>query len=469
MAAEFVRRDAWSLSSEDPILTGYARAVGAMKERSDEDPTSWSYQAAIHGSETEPTQSLWNQCEHGSWYFLAWHRIYLYYFEQIVRAAVIETGGPEDWALPYWNYGLNGVNASLPEAFREPGDETNPLFVAQRAPGVNEGAMLPPTITSDTEALARPEFIGGPEFGGGIAPPQERFWNETGRIEQTPHNDVHSVIGRGGWMGNPDRAAKDPIFWLHHANIDRIWATWNANGGANPADSEWLEQPFGFFDAEGGEIAKTCGEVLDTIGDLGYTYDPAPGRCVTAEPEREPEAAMAAPTPSERKVVGATAEKVTLAGSSAEIPVEIDERAKEEVSAASSESDPRRLYLNLEDIEGEVNPGTVYGIYVNLPAGADPKELEAHRAGNVSFFGIERARKPRDDEHAHGLRVSVEVGGLLREISEGDRWEGEQIDVTLRPLTLIPAEGQGEEAAKEMESFEEDSPVQIGRVSLSVG
>ncbi|HET8863366.1 MAG TPA: tyrosinase family protein [Solirubrobacterales bacterium] len=438
-----------------------------MKERSEEDPTSWSYQAAIHGSEAEPALALWNQCEHGSWYFLAWHRMFLYYFEQIVRAAVVETGGPEDWALPYWNYGLNGIKASLPEAFREPADESNPLFVEQRAPGINEGAMIPPAITSDAEALSRPEFIGAPEFGGGVAPPHERFWNETGRLEQTPHNDIHNAVGRGGWMANPDEAAKDPIFWLHHANIDRIWATWNASGGANPADGEWLEQAFEFFDAEGSQVAKTCGEVLDTMEDLEYTYDPAPGECVTPEPG--PEAAMAPPTPAELKVVGATAEKVTLSGRAAEIPVEIDERAKQEVSAASSESDPRRLFLNLEDIEGEVNPGSVYGIYVNLPEDAGPEQLEAHRAGNVSFFGIERARKPRDDEHAHGLRVSVEVGNLLRSLSEGDRWEGEQIDVTLRPLALIPGEGQSEEAARELESFEEDPPIDIGRVSLSVG
>jgi tyrosinase len=468
MAEEFVRREVWSLSSEDPTLPAYAKAVEVMKERSEEDPTSWSYQAAIHGSEAEPALALWNQCEHGSWYFLAWHRMFIYYFEQIVRAAVIETGGPEDWALPYWNYGLNGINASLPEAFREPADETNPLFVQQRAPGINEGAMIPPAITSDAEALSRLQFVGAPEFGGGIAPPNQQFWSETGRLEQTPHNDIHNAVGRGGWMANPDEAAKDPIFWLHHSNIDRIWATWNADGGANPTEGAWLEQSFEFFDAEGNQVAKTCSEVLDTIEDLGYTYDPAPGG-VTPEPEPEPEAAMAAPIPPEPKVVGATTEKVTLAGSTAKVPVEIDERAKQEVRAASSESDPRRLFLNVEDIEGKVNPGSVYGIYVNLPPDADAEELEAHRAGNVSFFGIERARKPRDDEHAHSLRVSVEVGDLLRSLSEGDTWDGDQIEVTLRPLTLIPAEGQSEEAAKALESFEEDPPVHIGRVSLSVG
>ncbi|HEU4945001.1 MAG TPA: tyrosinase family protein, partial [Solirubrobacterales bacterium] len=107
-----IRREVRSLSPEDKILHAYSEAVRVMQERSDEDPTSWYYQAAIHGNEEASPQPLWNQCKHGTWFFVAWHRMYLYYFEQIVRAAIEKLGGPEDWAIPYWNYGLNGVNAS---------------------------------------------------------------------------------------------------------------------------------------------------------------------------------------------------------------------------------------------------------------------------------------------------------------------------------------------------------------------
>jgi tyrosinase len=466
-AKAHVRREVRSLPPGDQTLPAYARAVEAMRKRPHHDPTSWFYQAAIHGSEVRPAQKLWNQCRHGSWFFVAWHRMFVYYFERIVRAAVIETGGPKDWALPYWNYGLEGAHASLPEAFRKPtrDDGTpNPLYVAARAPGVNGGAMLPHAVTSDAKALARPRFAGVAEFGGGTAPPNQQFWSHTGRLEQTPHNDIHNAVGgRGGWMANPDEAAQDPIFWLHHSNIDRIWAAWSARGNADPGDSRWTGQSFEFFDANGKRVAKTCGEVRDTIEDLGYTYDPPPaGR----PPSLEPEALMPTPTPSEPKIVGATTEKLTLTGSSAAIPVAIDQRARQEVRDASSESDPRRLFLNLEDIEGEVNPGSVYGIYVDLPADAGEEELAAHHVGNVSFFGIERARNPRDDEHAHNLRVSVEVGDLLRSLGGGDTWDGEQIEVTLRPLTLIPAEGQAEELAQQAAA--EDPPVHIGRVSLSV-
>jgi tyrosinase len=35
-------------------------------------------------------------------------------------------------------------------------------------------------------------------------------------------------------MSDPGIAALDPIFYLHHCNIDRMWAVWNGGGKANP-------------------------------------------------------------------------------------------------------------------------------------------------------------------------------------------------------------------------------------------
>ncbi|KAF3234581.1 hypothetical protein TWF192_001254 [Orbilia oligospora] len=45
------------------------------------------------------------------------------------------------------------------------------------------------------------------------------------------HNDVHMQVGGNGIMGLISYAAFDPIFWLHHNNIDRLLAIWQA---ANP-------------------------------------------------------------------------------------------------------------------------------------------------------------------------------------------------------------------------------------------
>lgn len=480
MAAEgevLVRRDAWNLPEGDETLAWYARGVAAMKERGPEDPTSWAYQAAMHGSHVQPALALWNQCKHESWYFVAWHRMYLYFFERIVRQAVVEAGGPKDWALPYWNYGLGGENASIPPPFREPEENgsPNPLFVEQRRQGINEGWELPEEAISDANALARPGFVGTTEFGGGAGLP-EHFWGEPGVLELTPHGIMHVMIGGpGGWMTDPDEAAQDPIFWLHHANIDRIWAVWNANGGADPTDSKWLEQEFEFFDAGGGKATLKCSATLDTVADLGYTYDVIPAPAPEPEPEPEPLAAAMDPPVPEPKVVGATEEKLTLVGNATHVPVEIDQRARREVGEATRKDDPRRVVLNVEDIEADVNPASAYGIYVNLPENPDEEALKAHHVGNLSFFGIERARKPREDEHAHNPRVSVDVGDVLDRLGMG---EDEEVKVSFLPINLLRPGGEGprlasagpeQGVASETETSGEDPPVQIGRVSLSVG
>src|SRR5260370_23155567 len=64
----------------DPVTLWYAKAVADMQGRPVSDPTSWTFQAGIHGSTaTPPPGANWNQCQHSSWYFLSWHRAYLYW------------------------------------------------------------------------------------------------------------------------------------------------------------------------------------------------------------------------------------------------------------------------------------------------------------------------------------------------------------------------------------------------------
>src|ERR1700744_3340007 len=86
-----VRRDIWTLEEDDPIIVGYRRAVEVMKARKPEKRTSWSYQAAIHGTEARPNKKLWNECQHFGWYFLPWHRMFIHRFEEIVRKAMGES------------------------------------------------------------------------------------------------------------------------------------------------------------------------------------------------------------------------------------------------------------------------------------------------------------------------------------------------------------------------------------------
>jgi Common central domain of tyrosinase len=440
-----------------------------MKKREPDDPTSWSYQAAIHGTHSSPL-ALQTQCEHESWFFFPWHRIYLYYFEQIVRQAVVESGRPADWTLPYWNYGLGGGYDSLPEPFRQPASEANPLFVPVRRSYYNAGGPLPDLGSAEGAALSLREFIGNAMFGGGNLPPNRpRFWGQSGLPEGTPHGTVHVQLG--GWMRDPEEAAQDPIFWLHHANIDRIWAVWNEREAkANPVESNWTNHSFEFFDASGNQVAKSCGEVNET-GLLGYTYDPPPGGTVGEVTPTPPQPPTPPPgAPSEPKFVGATEEPFSLTGETTEVSMEIDPRAREEILDAADPDDPRHLYVNVEEIRGKTTPDTVYAMYLNLPEEPSPADYESRYLTSLSFFGLERTTDPAGDEAPHGMRVSTEVTRMIKILRDNTDWDRERLRLRFRPVVPEPSMDMPDEARELLASSHrpEHAPIEIGRISLSI-
>jgi tyrosinase len=284
-----------------------------MMARPIAEPTSWRFYAAIHGidphlwrqlahlssSDKLPSQTLsntfWKQCQHGSWYFLPWHRGYLLAFEANIRATVVQLGGPSDWALPYWNYFKPG-QAALPAEFATPtwpDPGQNPLYVAQRYGPQNDGNVVVPLDEVNLEALKDPDFTGvgsggGPGFGG-VDTGFSHQGQVHGAIESQPHDVVHGLVGGSdpnnptlpGLMSDPDTAALDPIFWLHHGNIDRLWASWIQGPPANadPTVSNWLEGPtaigqrgFSMPMPDGTTLTYTPQQFVD-VAALGYGYD----------------------------------------------------------------------------------------------------------------------------------------------------------------------------------------------------
>ena len=65
------------------------------------DPRSWAYQSAIHGTYLtgKPSGAPWNQCQHATWFFVPWHRMYLFQFESILRS-LLPAADRDSWALP---------------------------------------------------------------------------------------------------------------------------------------------------------------------------------------------------------------------------------------------------------------------------------------------------------------------------------------------------------------------------------
>jgi tyrosinase len=275
-------------------------------------------------------------------------------------------------------------------------------------------------------------------------------------------------------MADPDQAAEDPIFWLHHSNIDRIWSIWSGPTHKDPGDQRWNTQRFSFFNAHGSQVHQTCGDVRD-MNQLGYTYEGVPAHAAESaasgpRPE-EQEAAMTTTGDSEEEeraaeLVGASDAPVQLVGGPAQVSLQIDAKAKAAMLADAGVTEPTHIYLHVEDIEADQNPGTVYGIYVNLPDGASAQTAESHHAGNVSFFGVERARNPRGDEQAHSLQVTLEITELAHELAAQGEWDGQHVSVTFRPFGLIPADQPAQAHALPNSMSSSDSPVTIGRVSV---
>jgi hypothetical protein len=477
----FIRREAWALQSAntfDPITLAYAKAIQVMQTRPASDPTGWTYQAAIHASfAAPPPGATWNDCQHRSWFFLPWHRMYLYYFERIVRKAVLDAGGPADFALPYWNYDRPFPGNTLPPAFRTPtlpDGTANPLFVPspRRSAALMSGGQVPTTATSSATAMAMTNFSASPpslpSFGGGRVGPAH-FGNAPGELELTPHNVMHPTIGggtfgqcQGGLMTDPRCAALDPIFWLHHVNIDRLWNTWLASGGgrANPSEAAWLSQSFVFHDETGAQVTLTGADVVDSAAQLNYVYDDAP------IPVRMPLMAPAPSPPSQPpELAAASEETIQLAGTSASVTLTVPSSTRALVETPPDE--PRRVLVSVEDIEAESDPGLAYAVYLDAPGGGDDPDRERRHVGNVSFFGIETLKDPDQAHEGHaGLRHTFDATDVVSRLKEQKLWDPGSITVTFEPITVLPPPGV--ELPAVAEGRQPVAPVRIGRVSLFV-
>jgi tyrosinase len=466
VASVLVRRDIWSLELEQewhPITAAYALAIDKMTSLDSEKSGSWAYQAAIHGMNGAPDDYR-NQCQHNTWFFLPWHRMYLFWFERIVRAVIADLEGvseevKEAWALPYWNYGRGENYARLPDSFladKRPDGTDNPLHVANRNPDIAAGGPLDPFETSDSaldEPVFAPDDAHASSFGGAVTK-----WNHfdespgaaPGALEITPHGDVHVHVG--GFMGGFNTAPLDPVFWLHHANIDRLWSEWLRDSShANPSGANWgSDQTFAFHDEDGSRVESQPGEVVDTE-QMGYRYDDdaevrGRRRRRRVTEERRPEGPP--------QFVGSNEDRIVLSGDAASVSVPLN--PPDEHRRRRGGQRPQRVYLHVSAIEGDRPPSVPYGVFLNVPhRRTRDASFDSHHVGNVPFFGIEKA-SDLDEEHAggHGLRYTFDVTDVVNELRASDRWDEDEATVS-----FVPLRGSGEVEG-------EESQISVGKVSF---
>lgn len=495
----YVRKDLWKLGATwNPTLLWYAKAIRELQSRPLNDPTSWRFLAGIHGfnadlwttegyynkavdklPDVKDRELYWNQCQHQSWYFLPWHRPYLLSFEEIVRAAVVKLGGPADWALPYWNYDDYATRPEvlgLPKEFYDktlPDGTPNPLALPVNLRfGLTRDGVVSLEIAQIelAKAITEVQFTGvaggSPGFGGPRTGFNHDGGNPSGLLESSPHNHVHVMVGndnglpydspdyREGLMSDPQTAGLDPVFWLHHANIDRLWQVWLNRDPShqNPTETAFVEgpppgRPFIFPEANGENRHWKVGQTFD-LKALGYTYesfnDPVPN---AAKPKLATAAFAARPTVAAVKepvveLIGANNSSLKVLGRKSASQVQLDKpgvakvsrrlAAKGLVAEAAAAPSHERVFLNLENIRGNRN-AVLIEVFINVPEGEQPGAHPELRAGSVSLFGVAAASDVNSSHGGSGLSASLEITDLVEALRTSGGLDLAHLQVSLYP------------------------------------
>lgn len=380
----------WQQFKTKPQYTSFLNAVRMMKANTNANsPSSWAYWTNIHV----------NYCPHGIAYFLAWHRGYLYYFEQQLRTM----SGDSSLTLPYWNY---YKYPRIPAEFTDPANK--PLYVPRAGTNVYNALTLAPFASSVWNFQRGTTNAFEPQF------------------ESAPHNPVHNLIGNVmATMQSPN----DPIFYLHHANVDRLWHAWALPDGkgvpytSNPYNST-NSSPYwaGSF---------TYSSTLNMPryknyypGWLGYDYadDTKPTSLppsARANPDSPiklvqaqvapvltrpatgnfPATAARAISATSQSLGGVSGVTLTEASVSAQLPLTASARQLLQTAVSVAVSPPAQLTAdtvqsvrlvldNLQLLGAGANGGYFYNIYLNLPPTGDAGNAQIYFLGTVGPFEI---------------------------------------------------------------------------------
>jgi tyrosinase len=296
---------------------------------------------------------------HGGPMFLPWHRLFLLHFENALREVSGKriTVPYWDWTDPastpdVFAEDFMGGDGDPDEGFAVTTGpfrkgrwelRVHPIGVQWSASATDHltrrfGSFPPmPTLPTPEDVafvLGRPKYDVAP-FDGGSDPSLsfrnalEGFWRSVGPVRlatgsasmvcgpdgvmmvtsgESAHNRVHGWVGgllgttpEGikvlGTMGLPT-SPNDPVFFLHHANIDRLWAEWQRVHGVDSYEPASCGQQALELGCRGNTrtdrmhppFEATPADVAD-IGALGYRYDTTSGRRRgTARPGAAPEA-----------------------------------------------------------------------------------------------------------------------------------------------------------------------------------
>ena len=439
-AGSRVRRDVMEFANNDPFFAKYAAAVRAMHTLPQTDRRNWIRQAQTHA----------DFCKHSQLSFLHWHRHYLTFFEAICGELI----GDPNFALPYWNWSKkSGV---LPAPFYDI-QELNVEF--WNDPGVYTGQAWGPIDTVGKRGLAKGQgLLNDPTRGGSFtaakidgikALPSANLFR--GGLEGSPHNDGHVVTGatasgKRGHIGS-GLSPLDPIFWLHHCMVDRVWAEWQTTHATpDPGQSYDMD----FVDQKGAQ-ARVNSAGAQSIDPLGYTYDVLEAMPVIGQlggnllSAIAPDLQRALTQPPMPRTLGTTSNnEVSFPLIETAIQVStpnisqalVNERVfrrfslgREIVGVESS-----RTVAHLTDVQlASGSPGDlIVNVFVNCPyLSPSTGYVDPHYAGTFSFFSA-----PGHAGHGtgQGNDFVIDITAPVRALASESRIKNEQLTIQFMPL-----------------------------------
>jgi len=465
-AAKVIRHDVATAEGQD-MLKIYASAVGKMMATTNSapgDPRSWLFQWYTHAvpdnrrkaseikriytKRSDPNRALatamWDTCEahhpssKGENFFLPWHRLYVGFFEQIIRNV---SGAPE-FTLPYWNYtDSDPNNRSLPKQFRLANDAVwGPLFRRNRNSAVNQGTPVdeaPGGSPMTLDAMKSSVYVDVGSDAGFCS-----------NVDNDPHGVLHGNVGNSRGMGQVPWAANDPIFWLHHCNIDRIWASWAKAGGKNPNDATFRNTMYRFVDGSGNGVQGKVSDILE-LQDLDYEYDRYLDRPPGSAPFLAPSARLSPAVHAVSRQIsgpvrlGASATSVALATQPV-ARLNLPSGANTLAAQVQAEASDRVYYLRLNDVRAPFAPDTGYEVYLGHTGEAAPSRSDPSFVGSLSFFGVASREANADHPAATTLKpknFSFLVTDVVKRLHQAGR-------LTEEPkITLVPAGAPSEGSA----------------------
>ncbi|KAJ4843773.1 hypothetical protein Tsubulata_017398 [Turnera subulata] len=442
---------------DDAYLAKYTKAVELMKALPADDPRSFQQQANVHcaycdGAHDQVGFPGLDIQVHDSWLFFPFHRYYLYFHEKILGKLIDDP----TFALPFWNWD-SPDGMQMPAIYTDP---SSPLYDQFRDQNHLPPATLDldydgsPSSLSDEAILSsnltimyRQMVSNGKTASLFLGRPY-RAGNDTnpggGSVENIPHGPVHVWTGdinnqpNGEDMGNFYSAARDPIFFAHHANVDRTWALWKTLGGSRRTDftdPDWLDAAFVFYDENANPVRVKVRDCLDTRK-LGYVYQdvdipwlqsrPTPKRMFKKLAQAFSHNKEARAADHEKKGAGTSGVPITSFPLVLDRPVSTLVRRPKK-SRSKKEKEEKEEILVIEGIEFDRTAFVKFDVFVNDEDDSPTTKDKTEFAG--SFVNV-----PHRRHHKHGKKISTELClGLTDLIDDLKADDDDSVVVTLVP------------------------------------